>query len=629
MIATDYTYDVETYIDYFCATVVHIESGHRWIFEIYDGCDQSHEFMLMLHWLRVNKCRMVGFNNVRFDYLILHELIRVYTEQGRVTAFHLYMKAQQIINAQDKFAETVWPSDWYVDQLDLFLIHHFDNRAKTTGLKWLEINMRSTLVIDLPYSPDSTLDPHQRRDVLTYNCHDVDETIAFYKHTLPMINFRDQLTAKYGKNFTNFNDTKIGKQTLVMRLEQALPGITGTSRAPRQTHRDWVDFGKIILPYIEFQTPEFRRVLDYLKTTRIAGHETNKPAALDKLETTLRGFTFVFGAGGIHGSVKKKIVTPDADHDLIDVDVRSYYPNIAIQNRLYPEHLTETFCDVYSDLYHERKALPKKSGESAMLKLALNGVFGDSGSIYSPFFDPQFMMSITINGQLLLCMLAEWLMWHSGISLVQINTDGMTARVHRDARPWFDQCCEAWQRITRLELESVNYRAMYIRDVNNYMAVDTDGNVKRKGAYQWATHEPNNVGVSLAWHQDWSALVVPKAVEAVLVKGADLKTFIDNHADPFDFMLHIKVNRGSELVLTDATGTDTPVQRITRYWVARSGPQLFKIMKPATGKDTPRRFAITKGWSVGIANDARQFDWSNLDRSYYVQEAEKLLGMTK
>ena len=61
-----------------------------------------------------------------------------------------------------------------------------------------------------------------------------------------------------------------------------------------------------------------------------------------------------------------------------------------------------------------------------MYKLALNGVYGKSGDKHSPFFDLQFMMQITINGQLLLCMLAEQLMKIPGLRMVQINTDGLT-----------------------------------------------------------------------------------------------------------------------------------------------------------------------------------------------------------
>ena len=45
-------------------------------------------------------------------------------------------------------------------------------------------------------------------------------TLEFYKKTVPMIEFREQLTNKYNRNFMNHNDTKIGKDYFIMRLEE-------------------------------------------------------------------------------------------------------------------------------------------------------------------------------------------------------------------------------------------------------------------------------------------------------------------------------------------------------------------------------------------------------------------------
>ena len=45
-----------------------------------------------------------------------------------------------------------------------------------------------------------------------YNAHDVHATKASYHTSLPMIDFREQLTKKHGKDFLNHNDTKIGAE---------------------------------------------------------------------------------------------------------------------------------------------------------------------------------------------------------------------------------------------------------------------------------------------------------------------------------------------------------------------------------------------------------------------------------
>ena len=72
-----------------------------------------------------------------------------------------------------------------------------------------------------------------------------------------------------------------------------------------------------------------------------------------------------------------------------------------------------------------------------------------------------------------------------------------------------DMVRAAWQERTGLNLEEVVYRAMMIRDVNNYIAVYEDGGTKRKGAYEW----------KVGWHQNAGGLVIPKVAEKVLVEG--------------------------------------------------------------------------------------------------------------
>lgn len=404
IISRDYAYDLETFYNCFTFTLEHIETGHRWIYEISDWENHAPQIIDMIYRLRISGCRMVGFNSVGFDYPVLHHLVQTFQKQGYVTALELHNKAVSIIQREDRFASIIWPSDRLVEQLDLYLVHHFDNKAKSTGLKQLEFNMRSDHVEEIPFDPNIPVSDEDVRTVINYNAHDVKETIAFYKHSLPMIEFRDELTKKYGKDFTNHNDTKIGKDYFIMQLEKAAPGICyDKHRNPRQTFRSRIPLASVIFPYIIFEHPEFNRVLSYLKATTIT--ETKTPPELKGLCATIRGFQFDFGTGGIHGSLSETIVRADDTHEIIDIDVKSYYPNIAIQNRVFPEHLSEVFCDIYADLYKQRSGFKKGSAENAMLKLALNGVYGDSNNVYSPFYDPAYTMTITINGQLMLCML--------------------------------------------------------------------------------------------------------------------------------------------------------------------------------------------------------------------------------
>lgn len=607
----DIVYDIETFRNVFTCVLYHPPSGHRWIYEVSDRVDQSAAFVDLIYSLRAGGYRMVGFNNLGFDYPVIHHLCKL----GNFKAVDAYNKAQQIIESQGGFEHMIWESDRLVPQLDLYKIHHFDNRARSTSLKALEFAMRSKFVQELPFSPHEPLAPDQIPLLIEYNAHDVAETAKFYELSHEMIEFRTQLTEQYGKDFTNHNDTKIGKDYFIMELERAAPGICYQNRQPRQTHRASIPLGDVIFQYVTFGNPEFARVLDYLKQTRIT--DTKSAPEMKDLHAEVGGLTFHFGTGGIHASMSDATIRETETHEIIDVDVTSYYPSLAIKNRVFPQHLSELFCEIYSDLFERRKQHAKGSAVNAMLKLALNGVYGDSNNIYSPFYDPQYTMTITINGQLLLCMLAEWLMTVYGLSIIQCNTDGVTVLSPRARRTEVEQVLRNWENLTRLTLESVNYRAMFIRDVNNYVAQSVDGKAKRKGAYEY----------KLAWHQDPSALIVPKAAEAVMLQGVNLREYIYAHADAFDFMMRGKAPRTSELMLTD--GTKLP--NIVRYCIAPDGPGLVKVMpelstKPGSG---PRRIGINVGHSVHIVNDIDDWDWSRLDREWYIREAEKLLRILR
>ena len=607
----DYIYDIETYPNVFTLAVEHANAPLRWCFEISDFRNDSRDICVFLRSVADRGGRLVGFNNVGFDYPVIHTLMLM----GVSDAKTLYDKAQAIIksqNEENRFAHIIPVNDRLITQIDLYKIHHFDNKARATGLKVLEFSMRSQSISDLPFPPGTMIAPDEIETLRTYNLHDVAETKQFYQYTLPMIEFREELTKKYKRDFLNHNDTKIGKDYFIMRLEEA--GIecfeyVNNVRTPHQTKRPVIELKDAILPWIEFKQPEFTRVLNWLKAQSI----TETKGVFTDLTATVNGFEFVFGLGGIHGSVESKVIESDDERIIEDLDVTSYYPNLAITNSFFPAHLGKEFCTIYKTLFEQRKAYPKKSTESAMLKLALNGVYGDSNNKFSPFYDPLFTMSITLNGQLLLCLLAEQLMKIPGLEMIQVNTDGLTVSVPRSRKSDVEGARLWWEELTKLNLEEVTYRSMMIRDVNNYIAVYEDGSTKRKGAYEW----------DLDWHQNASALVIPKVAEKVLVEDAPIRQTVENWPDKLDFMLRTKVPRNSYL-----KWGNQHVQNISRYYIAKDGKPLIKFMPPLKGAYGDwRKIGIEAGWNVQVCNDLADATLP-INYDYYVKEVEALcLGL--
>jgi len=299
----DLVYDIETYPNCFCIGLEHTVTGQYWYFEISEYRNDLTSLILFIDIAVRQKCRLVGFNNIGFDYPVIHMILK--NHRAAIGFVEIYNKAMSIINAPHhaRFANMVWESDWVIPQIDLFKVHHFDNQARSTSLKVLEFNMRMSNIEDLPFDVGLRLSYDQVQVLADYMKHDIKATTDFYRESKEQLAFREQLTMKYDKNFMNHNDTKIGKDFFIMRLEEHTPGccfkyIDG-KRHIQQTPREFIDLADVILPYVQFDHPEFQRILNWLQSQRI----TETKGVFKDISCTIRGFQFDFGTGGIHGSI--------------------------------------------------------------------------------------------------------------------------------------------------------------------------------------------------------------------------------------------------------------------------------------------------------------------------------------
>ena len=465
----DYAYDLETYPNAFTARFIHIATDTRWQFEISYRRNDLAELIAFVWQLKAANARGVGYNNVGFDYPVLHRIVMQQMNDPRA----IYDLAMKLIKGSkdEKFALQVWDRDRLFEQLDLYKIKHFDNVARATSLKTLEIAMRMTNVEDLPFEVGTMLNDEQIDELHRYNEHDVIATILFYVRCIPEIEFREVLTKRYDRNFMNHNDTKIGKDYFIMKLEEN--GVTcfdktPSGRQPRQTIRPSINLGDVIFPYVKLEHPEFQRIHQHLASKTI----TETKGSIKDLTCIVDGISYKFGTGGLHASDDGKIFRACDEYAIEMRDVISYYPSMAIVNSLYPLHLGETFPLIYGDMFKQRRSHDKGTPENAMLKLALNGTYGDSNNVYSPFYDPAFTMAITLNGQLLLCMLVEQLIKTPNLRMINVNTDGVGFIYPRKYRAHVDAVCDWWQNLTAPGLETEEYSLFCQRDCNNYIGVE-------------------------------------------------------------------------------------------------------------------------------------------------------------
>lgn len=645
-----YIYDLETYPNCFLFIGKFKGDQNVHVFEMSTRRNQKGELLNWLSYLQNAKAEMVGYNSLGFDYPIVHKLLNEVHTFDYKTAKQM---ADQIIGSQtygNAGHYNVRHTERIIPQIDLAKVNHFDNANRRTSLKALQFAMRSESVEDLPYDPSMDLTSAQMDLLIKYGIHDVTETEKFLLKCEHLIDFRKELveTGVLSGDVLNYSDVKIGTEYLVKKIGRAK--CYGHGNAPKQTYRDVIRFNEIILPKIKFMTEPFQAVLDWFMEQKVVVKSEDEPP---KLEAKLAGIDFFFGIGGVHASVENKAFHSNEEFVIKDIDVTGMYVSVAVANGFYPEHLGQDFVLAYKQLQTDRARYKKGTSMNKVLKLAGNGVYGNSDNPFSCFYDPRYPKQVTINGQLQILQLAEILSLIPGLTIIQANTDGITVRLPRNLEHLYNFWKSNWESDTGLALEEVDYTSMFIRDVNNYLCVTTQGKIKRKGAYAFPLTDEDYEGY---WNKDYSMLCVPKTVEQVLIHKAKPIDILTLDHDPFDFMMRQKTPAGSTIFIGDK-----PMSKTVRYYVSTNGQTMTKLMKPKgeagqykrknslkddyfnkiiaeIGKDVwderihtknkskyeERKQELEKGFKVKECNDYRNFDWNDVDYNYYVAEVEKL-----
>lgn len=366
-------FDLECFPNFFSYTGKNKDTGE--VVQIYISEYESPTSLVSLfeHVFKGNLTGLVGFNNLNYDYPMLHYIYEKYNQlkglsSADITA-RLFAESQRIINTE-RSAIPHWK--WKINQLDLYRIYHFDNKAKITSLKDVEIALDFPVVQDLPFKYTHMVRPHEIEEVLKYNLNDVEATFEFYKRSKGMIDMRKSLGKEFGLNLLNANDPKIGSEIFVSLISQET-GIDIKDIKGMRTPRASIDLGECVLPNVKFQSKEFSNLVTKIKNTTI----TQTKGAMEH-SVIYKGFKYDFGLGGIHGCIKPGIYIADDQHYIYDIDVTSFYPNLAIKYGFHPEHFGKEFCRIYESVFNKR-AVAKKAGNKVVdagLKLGLNGVYG-------------------------------------------------------------------------------------------------------------------------------------------------------------------------------------------------------------------------------------------------------------
>ena len=522
-----------------------------------------------------------------------------------------------------------------IPQIDLYKIWHYNNKARMTSLKDLEIQMRMENVEEMPIHHTHWCKEGDEIEVLSYNKNDVWATYKFLLVTLGQTEYsiykgknklqlRNDLNKKFHVNVTNMGDVPMGEE-LMLQLYSREAGVNPWFlKKSGGTPRDLICLKNCIPYWCNLKTKEFNTFLNQLNNTCVTGEKGEF-----QFSVIFHQYKFDFGLGGSHGCIKSGVYEADDYWMILDLDVSSLYPSIADSLQLYPEHLGIQFMQQYSNFIKKRiaeKHKPKSERDNVLIegyKLVLNGCYGKSNEEKSFLYDPLYTFKTTIAGQLFICMWSERMVKAvPELVFLQTNTDGQTIKIPRHKLELIRQVNEQLTKETGLGIEEAFYSKMCIRDVNNYIAVYEDStkeneHIKLKGDFE----------VDKEFHKDPSMRIVPLAVKNYFVYGTPVEQTIKENRDIFNFCMRLKTNSKSTPIfrhLKSGSLVDDELDRTTRYYISKkplySGILLKKF---EDGKIT----GVNVGYSAMLFNKAFYLDnWDDYDIDYqfYITEANKL-----
>lgn len=586
------TLDIECYRNFFLVMFVEVETRRRKYFRI-DGetgmltADAINRIRSILRHFTI-----VTFNGRNYDVPMLS-----YAMSG-ATAIQLKSASDRIIlrnmrpwEFEDHYGVF---APGYIDHIDLIEV-----APGIASLKAYGGRLHSRRLQDLPIHPDAVLTPAEREEIILYCGNDNDTTIDLFLNRAKQLKLREDMTREYGIDMRSKSDAQMAEAVIRSKIEN----MRG-QKIERPTIKPGTTFHYKVPPFIEYKTPVMQEVLASVKSAAFrisAKDKVEMPKALENAKIRIGNGIYRMGIGGLHSSENCVSHYSDDEYVLIDRDVTSYYPAIILNCQLSPKHLGRDFLVVYRDIVARRLAA-KASGDTVTadaLKITINGSFGKFGNKWSVLYSPDLLIQTTVTGQLALLMLIETLE-ADAIEVVSANTDGVVIKCRRDRLDDLRYHIMEWELTTGFATEETRYRALFSRDVNNYIAIKENGDVKTKGVYADAGLQKNP-----------SNAICVEAVIANLRDGVPIDETILNCTDIRKFVNVRSVKGGG-------VKDDEYLGKTVRWYYANSTstPILYK----SNGYKVPR----TEGAKpLMVLPDELPED---INRLWYIYEANSILA---
>ena len=232
-------------------------------------------------------------------------------------------------------------------------------------------------------------------------------------------------------------------------------------------------------------------------------------------------------------------------------------------------------------------------------------------------YDRQLTMFTTLTGELSLLMLIEQYECND-INIISANTDGVTIRIRKDLVDKMHEINKWWCDITQYELERTDYQKIIFSTVNDYLAIKTDGEIKKKGDFL----------TDFELHKNKSARVCAIALEHYFVHNTPIEHTIRNHTNVYDFCLRQKASKDFHYEgVNRSTGQKTIYNKLIRYYVSKSGEKLLKVKNEDCDTNAADVSQVEAGeWVMHVCNHLEpSHSLDNINYDYYIERANKIV----
>lgn len=496
----------------------------------------------------------------------------------------------------------------------IHMINYDVFNAKLPSLKTLEGFMgHSIQESSIPFNIDRKLTEKELWEVIDYCTHDVTETGDVFMEEIDTFNafigviqaFPDQLS------LNNLSDTSAQLTANVLGCEK----------------HEWDDeFEFFFLPCIELK--KYKEVQNWF--AQFIGKQFKSQKEKEdfykstSLTIDIAGVPHTFGFGGCHGADAEPI---HVEGGLWHVDVNNYYPSLLLAYGLVTRAATngnfKIIYDTRKQLKHKQTHAKDKDEakhyKKAQLpyKLILNALSGAMKDPRNKAYDPRNNNVMCINGQLMLLDLIEHLEAIDGFRLIQSNTDGLIVQIPDtdEAFDMMDDICYEWEMrcstdLCDIRLETDEIKEIYQKDVNNYLWIDYDGGVERKGAY-----------VKELSKLDFDLPIINKALVDYMVNKTPVEETVRACDELMMFQKIVKLSSKYQYVEHNGIRYDLKCYRVFASKDVKDG----RINKCRMGEN-PAKFANTPESCFIFNDDVTQESIPNkLDKQWYIDLAKKRL----